>query len=106
MERHRLLLIAQSPVLRMGIRAILENVVEFEHVLECGNALEAVPLLEAGAPDVVLIQDTLPGVTGRLVADIARQKRPGAAIVLLVDTQHGGREEHLLDPAAANLALA
>ena len=83
MERHRLLLIAQSPVLRMGIKAILENVVELEHVLECGNALDAVPLLEAGAPDLVLIQDTLPGVTGQLppAANPARAPSPWRTII-------------------------
>lgn len=81
----RVLLVAQSPVLRIGIRGLLENAFAVSEIAEADGALESVTLLAAARPDLVIIQDALPGVTGVVAARMVRQFRPRVAILVLSD---------------------
>lgn len=91
MDTTRILLVAQSPVLRCGIRGILENALRVEHLVEAGSALDAAPLVSAADPTLIVIQDALPGVTGVVAAKMLRSIQPTAKIVVLserTDDEH------------------
>ena len=81
----RLLLVAQSPVLRFGIRSVLESVVTIDAYAEASGALEAAAAARAAQPDLVVIHDALPGLTGTVAAGMLRQLLPHARIVLMSD---------------------
>jgi DNA-binding NarL/FixJ family response regulator len=82
---YRVLLVAQSPVLRFGIRTVLESAVSLETVTEAAGVLEAVAQSRAGQTDFVVIHDALPGVTGTVAAGMLRRLFPQARIVLMSD---------------------
>src|SRR4051794_35524 len=90
MTNIRVLLVAQSPVLRFGIRGILESVLPLETVLEAGGALEASAIAPAADPSIIVIHDALPGITGDVTAKMLRELQPKAKIVLMSDNV--GRE--------------
>jgi DNA-binding NarL/FixJ family response regulator len=81
----RVLLIAQSPVLRIGIRGILESTFHAGEIVEADGAVESIAPIAAAKPDLVIIQDALPGITGTVAAHMVRELRPGAAIIVLSD---------------------
>ena len=62
--RVRLLIVDDHPVVRDGLRGILEGSPEFEVVGEAGNGAEAVTRARALRPDVVLMDLRMPDVDG------------------------------------------
>lgn len=81
----RVLLLAQSPVLRFGIRGILDNAFAIERVTESDNALDAAAIAQPFTPDLIVIQYALPGVNGMLAARMLRDLVPRARIAILSD---------------------
>ena len=59
--RFQILLMEDHPVLREGIKAILDNDGEFEVMGETENASKAVHIREKQLPDVILIGYSAPG---------------------------------------------
>lgn len=65
MERHVRVLIADDHVRsRDGLRALLSSYPEIEVVGEASNGREAVEMVDAGRPDVVLIDVRMPVMDG------------------------------------------
>ena len=81
----RVLLLAQSHVLRFGIRGILDNAFTIERGAESDNALDAAAIAQPFAPNLVVIQYALPGVNGMLAARMLRDLVPSASIAILSD---------------------
>ncbi len=80
----RLLLVDDHPVVRDGLRAIVENSGEITVVGEAGHGAQAVELALALAPDVVLMDLRMPGMGG--VDAIHELRRRGSAVRVLVLT--------------------
>jgi DNA-binding NarL/FixJ family response regulator len=65
MPRTRLLLADDHKLFRAGIRALLQTVGDVEEVVaEASNGREALRLVEAHRPDVVLLDIMMPGMNG------------------------------------------
>jgi DNA-binding NarL/FixJ family response regulator len=92
-EPIRIVLVDDHAVLRAGLRALLEAEADLEVVGEAGTGDEALPMIERTAPDVVVMDLSMPGIGGleatRRVSAMAQDTR------VLVLTMHG-EEEHLL----------
>jgi len=85
----RILLADDHCIVRQGVRALLERS-GFEVVAEASDGQEAVRLAEAHAPDVAVLDLTMPLLNGLDAARQILQHRSSTAIVLL--TMH--TEEH------------
>lgn len=81
----RVTVVAQSPVLRIGIQEVLERTGAFIVAGSAENGLEAVNAVMIHEPDVVVIQDALRGVAGVVVARAVRELAPRAGIVVLTE---------------------
>lgn len=81
----RVIVVAQSPVLRIGIQEVIERTGAFTVVGSAENGLEAVNIVMIHQPEVVIIQDALRGVAGVIVARAVRESAPCAAIVVLTE---------------------
>jgi DNA-binding NarL/FixJ family response regulator len=92
-EPIRIVLVDDHAVLRAGLRALLEAEADLEIVGEAGTGEEAMPMIEQTAPDVVVMDLSMPGIGGleatRRVSAMEQDTR------VLVLTMHG-EEEHLL----------
>jgi DNA-binding NarL/FixJ family response regulator len=84
MDQQRLLIVAGSPILRVGIRDLVESTLPVAETVEAENALDAVDALLTG-PTLVILQDALPGVTGLAAAGIVRAYAPETCIAVLAD---------------------
>ena len=71
------------PIVRQGLRALLEAERDFQVVGEAGDGLEAVALVERVKPDVLVLDLMMPGLAGLQVARQVRQRSPQTRIVIL-----------------------
>ena len=82
----RVLIIDDHPVVRMGLRATLEQTGRFEVCGEAGSTADALRLLAAEQPDLVLLDLMLGGRGG--VDFVAECARAGPKARILVLSQH------------------
>ncbi len=64
MEKIRLLIVDDHPVVRTGLKGMLSAVEDFELVGEAADGSEAVTLSDQLAPDVILMDLKMPGMDG------------------------------------------
>ena len=88
--RTRVVLADDHTLVRSGIRRILEAQPGFEVVGEAADGSEAVALVRAAAPDVVVLDLNMPGTGGLDVLPALKSAQP--ALKVIVVTMHAGRE--------------
>jgi two-component system response regulator NreC len=71
------------PVVRRGLRTLLESEPDFSIVGEAGDGLETVRLAERLQPDVLVLDLMMPGLSGLEVLRIVRERSPHTRIVVL-----------------------
>ena len=86
----RVLVADDHTIVRTGIRHVLESEAGFEVVGEAANGAEAVTLAASLQPDVVVLDITMPDVSGLQVAD--RLRRGTAPPRVLMLSMHGNAE--------------
>jgi DNA-binding NarL/FixJ family response regulator len=86
----RVLLVDDHTLVRAGIRALLETLPRVEVVGEVGDGPAALQLAVELAPDVILLDITLPGLNGLEVA--ARVARLGSGTRVLMLSMHASPE--------------
>lgn len=64
MDKHRIMIVDDHEVVRLGLRAILERYPQFEIVAEAGSGAEALREVRETQPDVVLLDIRLPDMSG------------------------------------------
>lgn len=89
-HRIRLIIADDHAVVRQGIRTVLEEVPELEVLAEAGSGDEVLGLLEDMAPDVLLLDISMPGRTGIEVAKELRGR--GSEMGILILSMHDNPE--------------
>ncbi len=79
----RVLIADDHPLIRQGLRTLLEQDGEFLTVGEAGNGIEAVEMAVQLRPDVILLDVAMPRLTGPDAARKIRERMPGAAIIIV-----------------------
>lgn len=82
----RILLVDDHPVVRQGLRTLLQGRSELEVVDEASDGLEAVQKVGSLQPDVVVLDVTMPRMNGIEACRIIKQKNPGLEVLFV--TQH------------------
>lgn len=79
----RLLIVDDSPLIRAGLRAVLEDRAEVAIVGEAGTAAEGVAAVMQHKPDVVLLDLRLPDRPGLAACRDILQRRPETRVLIL-----------------------
>jgi DNA-binding NarL/FixJ family response regulator len=77
------LLADDHPIVRQGLRRLLEAEADFKVVGEASNGIEAVQLVERLRPDVLVVDLVMPDLSGIEVLRQARQRSPATLSVVL-----------------------
>lgn len=79
----RVLLADDHTLVRAGIRGLLEKMAGIQVVAETGDGHEALRLIEATQPDVVLMDITMPGLNGLEAAARVTKDFPKVRVIML-----------------------
>jgi len=79
----RVLVVDDHPMVAEGIRSLLESYEGIDVVATFSNAQEAVDRVTALAPDVILLDLNMPGLSGLNATEMILEKRPETRIVIL-----------------------
>jgi len=89
----RVLIADDHSIVREGIRHVLATDADFEVIGEATDGIEAVALAESLQPDVVVLDLTMPGLSGFDAAVQIRERAPRVRILVLSIHDH---EEYVL----------
>jgi len=79
----RILLVDDHPIVRQGLRTLLQAEAGFTVVGEASNGLEALRLIEYYKPDVLVVDLMMPGVSGLEVVHQTTQLSPQTRVIVL-----------------------
>ncbi|MFK0287519.1 response regulator [Streptomyces sp. NPDC090499] len=79
----RILIVDDHPVVRFGLRGMLETYDDLRVVGEAGSGEEAIVLAATTGPDVVLMDLRMPGTDGATATARIRQEHPGIRVLVL-----------------------
>lgn len=79
----RVLLADDHPIVRQGLRRLLESKPEFQVVAETGDGLEVLPLVEEYHPDVLIVDLMMPGLNGLEVTRQVCQRMENMRVIVL-----------------------
>ena len=90
MDKTRILLADDHPMVRSGLIKLLESYKEFVVVGEAGDGEEAVALTKKLEPDVVIIDLSMPKLSGIEATKLIRKNHPATKVLVL--TMHDNEE--------------
>src|SRR4051794_39381442 len=90
MELTQLVLLDDHPLFRQGLRAVLDADGTFDVVGEASDAEQALALVAAQRPRVVVADVSLPGTSGIDFARALQRRSPGSNVLVL--TMHASPE--------------
>jgi two-component system response regulator DevR len=94
----RVLLVDDSPIIRLGLRSALEDCADILIAGEAGTAAAGLDLLNRLKPDVVMLDLNLPDKSGLLACRDYLKSRPNTGVLILTSSSS---ERHMHDAIAA-----
>jgi DNA-binding NarL/FixJ family response regulator len=99
------LVVDDEPVLRRGLRAVLEEAPDLEVVAETGSGEEALTLCGQTRPDLVLLDLMLPGMSGLDAIRALHAAYPDVQLVVLTGHDDGALVREALQAGAIGYLL-
>jgi two-component system NarL family response regulator len=94
MEKIKILIVDDHPIVREGLKALLELEKDFLVVGETSSGSECFKKIEEKCPDVILLDIKMPGISGLEVTRIIKREKPSIKIILLTNYAD---EEYVLE---------
>lgn len=101
----RVILVDDHPIVRSGIRSLLESAVDIELAGEASSGEEALRLVNEAAPDVLLLDMELPDIEGTQVAQSIGQHYPQVKLLVLSAHDDAVYVRELLEMGAAGYLM-
>ncbi len=79
----KLILVDDHKLFRIGLKAFLKNEKELEIIGEADNGFEAIKIVQEKNADIILLDISLPGLSGITVAQEIRKIKPNIKIIVL-----------------------
>ncbi|MFZ5494998.1 MAG: response regulator [Verrucomicrobiota bacterium] len=101
----RVLLVDDSPIIRLGLRSALEDHADISIVGEAGNAAAGLEQLVRLKPDVVMLDLNLPDKSGLFACRDYLKARPATAILILTSSSNARHMRDAIDAGARGYLL-
>ncbi|PLX04440.1 MAG: DNA-binding response regulator [Marinilabiliales bacterium] len=83
MSQIKIILVEDHQIVRDGIKSLLANSIDIEIVNEAENAYELFEILKTDLPDIILLDISLPTMSGIEIAKILAREFPSIKILML-----------------------
>ena len=83
MNRITILLADDHPIVRQGIRSLIESTPEFEVIGEASDGIEAIDMIEKKKPDIAFLDIMMPNLNGLEVTKQASKRKLETKIIIL-----------------------
>jgi DNA-binding NarL/FixJ family response regulator len=103
--RISVLIVDDHPVVRFGLRGMLDGQPEFEVVGEAEEGDEAVRLAEQLSPSVVLMDLRMPGLSGVAATSQIKERKPDAHVLVLTTSDSGADILRAIEAGATGYIL-
>ena len=104
-QKIRILLVDDHPVVRKGTRELLEGVEDFWVVGEAADGLEAVKLSKSLEPNLILMDVSMPNMNGIEATRQIKAVQPTVAVLVLTSYDDDAYVFALLEAGAAGYLL-
>ncbi len=101
----RVMLVEDHPLVRFGIRALLDSEPDIQVVAECGDGQAAIEQLEHARPDIVVTDLSMPGMDGAQTTRRVLQLLPEVHVLVHTAAPYGQLAARAL-AAGADAVLA
>ena len=92
MKDLKIIIADDHPLFRAGVRAELESIVNFKIIGEVGDGIEALNLIKKYKPDVAVLDNQMPGLTGIEVSWELQKLESETKVILL--TMHNDKKTY------------
>src|ERR671925_447851 len=83
MTKTRIVLADDHPVVRHGVRSLLQAEADFSVIGEANDGIEAVQVTERLQPDILVVDLMIPGLNGLEITRQVKQRCPGTRVIVL-----------------------
>lgn len=83
MTKTRIVLADDHPVVRHGVRSLLQSDADLAVVGEASDGIETVQMVEKLQPDVLVVDLMIPGLNGLEITRQVRQRYPATRVIIL-----------------------
>jgi two-component system, NarL family, response regulator LiaR len=104
-QKIRVFVVDDHPMIRTGLAAMLDGEADFQRVGEAANGQDAVRLMPAAAPDVVLMDLVMPKMDGIAAISILHKQLPSTRFVVLTSLVEPGEIQRALAAGASGYLL-
>ena len=101
----RVLVAEDHETVRHGLKLLIAEQPDMEAVAEAGDGAAAVERVEALAPDVAVLDITMPGVNGLIAAREIKERSPKTAVVALTRHTDAAYVKELMAAGASGYVL-
>lgn len=101
----RVLIADDEPVVRVGLRSVLESAADIEVIAEAGDGRAAVEAALGSNPDVALMDIKMPVLDGLAAAREIRRHLPGVQIVMLTSFATAPNAQRAIQADAAGFVV-
>lgn len=105
MPKVRVFVVDDTTLMRHGIKSLFEKLDTVEFVGEAASAEEATELAERLAPDVILLDQDMPGLDSVEAVRLIKKRVPKAEIIVLAETTDHERAFRVLEAGAIGYIL-
>ncbi len=105
MPKVRVFVVDDTTLMRHGIKSLFEKLDTVEFVGEAASAEEATDLAERLAPDVILLDQDMPGLDSVEAVRLIKKRVPKAEIIVLAETTDHERAFRVLEAGAIGYIL-
>jgi NarL family two-component system response regulator LiaR len=104
-ERIRVFVVDDHPMIRTGLAAMIDAEADLQRVGEAGDGEEALRLLPAAAPDVVLMDLVMPRLDGIAVIEALKPRMPDTRFVVLTSLVEPAQVDRAIEAGATGYLL-
>jgi DNA-binding NarL/FixJ family response regulator len=105
MTKLRVMLVDDHPIVREGLRSLINSKNNMEVVGECSDGNTAVEMVSKLSPDLIVMDISMPGMNGIQATAAVKQIAPAVKVLALTVHEDQGYLQQLLAAGASGLVL-